>query len=474
MIVDKATRNKIRLQSTVFLILFLLVMGVIAWFSQLYSVSIDLTKNQRNSLSPESIRLAQSLEQPLKVTIFATPGNEMGGMLNQLFQRFQDQQPLIQVETLNPDLYPELLRQYDIRQDAEIIIEYQDRSEKISLASESRVTNSIQRLLRQGERWVVFLQGHGERNPYSDANHDFSEFATRLASKGYTIENLNLTEVSSIPQNTDVLVIASPQIALLPGEVDLLENYIEKGGNLLWLADPGTVQSPIDRLADALAIEFLPGIIVDPNSQLLGLDRVDFALVAEYPRHPITQNVESLSLYPQTQAIEYHGDETQWQPFNFLVSGESSWNETGELKGEIHNGDDADEINGPLNIGLTITRSTITRSTITRSTISRSTMVTSIENDSSSSEQRIAVVGDADFLSNNYLGNGANLELGLNLFNWLSHDDNLISISPRAAPDTRLELSQTQQVIIAVIFLIILPLLMVGLGLRIWLKRRSR
>ncbi|MFT4608119.1 MAG: ABC-type uncharacterized transport system involved in gliding motility auxiliary subunit [Urechidicola sp.] len=459
MIVDKSTRNKIRLQSTVFLILFLLAMGVMAWFSQLYSVSIDLTKNQRNSLSPESIRLAQSLEQPLKVTIFATPGNEMGVLLNQLFQRFQDQQPLIQVETLNPDLYPELLRQYDIRQDAEIVIEYQDRSEKISLATESQVTNSIQRLLRQGERWVVFLQGHGERNPYSDANHDFSEFATRLASKGYTIENLNLTESSSIPQNTDVLVIASPQIALLPGEIDLLKSYIETGGNLLWLADPGTIISPIDRLADALAIEFLPGIIVDPNSQLLGLDRVDFALVAEYPRHPITQNVESLSLYPQTQAIEYHGDETLWQPLNFLVSGESSWNETGELKGKIHNGDDADEINGPLNIGLTI---------------SRSTMATSIENNSGSSQQRIAVVGDADFLSNNYLGNGANLELGLNLFNWLSHDDNLISISPRAAPDTRLELSQTQQVIIAVVFLIILPLLLVGLGLRIWLKRRSR
>tara|TARA_B110000211_G_scaffold234497_1_gene304367 strand:+ start:220 stop:1599 length:1380 start_codon:yes stop_codon:yes gene_type:complete len=458
-IVDKTTRNKIRLQSTVFLALFLLMMGVMAWFSQLYSVSIDLTKNQRNSLSPESIRLVQSLEQPLKVTIFATPSNEMGGILNLLFQRYQDQQPLIQVETLNPDLYPELLRQYNIQQDAEIIIEYQDRSEKISLATESQVTNSIQRLLRQGERWVVFLQGHGERNPYSDANHDFSEFATRLASQGYTIENLNLTEVSSIPQNTDVLVIASPQVPLLSGEVDLLKNHIEKGGNLLWLADPGTIISPIDRLADALAIEFLPGIIVDPNSQLLGLDRVDFALVAEYPRHPITQNVASLSLYPQTQAIEYHGDKTQWQPLNFLMSGDSSWNETGELKGEIHNGDNADEINGPLNIGLTI---------------SRSTVETSIEDNFGSLQQRIAIVGDADFLSNNYLGNGANLELGLNLFNWLSHDDNLISISPRAAPDTRLELSQTQQVIIAIIFLILLPLLMVGLGLRIWLKRRSR
>ena len=63
MILDKATRRKIRLQSTLFLVLFLLVMAIIAWLTQLHSVSFDLTKNERNSLSAESIRLAQSLQQ---------------------------------------------------------------------------------------------------------------------------------------------------------------------------------------------------------------------------------------------------------------------------------------------------------------------------------------------------------------------------------------------------------------------------
>ncbi|MFT5656795.1 MAG: ABC-type uncharacterized transport system involved in gliding motility auxiliary subunit [Gammaproteobacteria bacterium] len=454
MILDKAMRRKIRLQSTLFIVLFLSMMGMLAWLSQLYSVSIDLSKNERNSLSPESIRLSKTLEQPMHVTIFVTPGNESGDMINRLFQRYQYQQPLIQVETLNPDLYPELLRQHDIREDAETLIEYRGRSEKISRITEAKVTNTIQRLMRQGERWAVFLQGHGERDPYSETNHDLSDFASRLASKGYTIESLNLAQASSIPQNTDVLIIASPQVALLPGEVDLIKAYVEQGGNLLWLADPASVISPLDRLADALAIEFLPGVIVDPNSQLLGLDRVDFALVADYPRHPITQNVESLSLYPQAQAVEYHGAEDKWQQLNFLVSGDSSWNETGAMQGEIFNGDDADELNGPLNIGITLS--------------------TAVDTESGSRQQRIAVVGDADFLSNSYLGNGANLELGLNLFNWLSHDDSLISISPRAAPDTRLELSQNQQVIIGMLFLLVLPLALIGSGLGIWFKRRRR
>jgi len=227
-------------------------------------------------------------------------------------------------------LTPDLLRQHDIRFDGETLIEYQGRSEKISKVSEANVTNVIQRLVRQGERWLVFLQGHGERNPYSERNHDFSVFASRLASKGYTVENLALTQTNSIPRNTDVLVIASPQVALLPGEIELIEEYLERGGNLLWLADTEQTTDSMELISDRLAIEFLPGVIVDPNTRLLGLNRIDFALVADYPRHPITQDIDSLSLFPQAQALEFSGDGEFWQQRSFLLSSDASWNETGK------------------------------------------------------------------------------------------------------------------------------------------------
>ena len=455
MMIDPRMRWQFRLQSGLFVVLFLTVMALLAWLSQLNPLSIDLTANQRNSLSEQSIRLVKSLQYPLEITIFISPVNENRDVLERLFKRYQNRQPLVKFRSLNPDLSPDLLRQHDIRLDGETLIEYQGRSEKISQVNEANVTNAIQRLIRQGERWLVFLQGHGERNPYSERNHDFSEFATRLAGKGYTIENLALTQSNSIPQNTDVLVIASPQVALLPGEIELIEEYLEGGGNLLWLADTGQTSDSMELIFDRLSIEILPGVIVDPNTQLLGLNRIDFALVANYPRHPITQGIDSLSLFPQAQALEFNGEGGPWQQRDFLVSSEASWNETSEMTGEIFYGDNDDETLGPLKIGMTLTASH--------------------ENDSGGlSEQRIAIVGDADFLSNRYLGNGSNLDLGLNLTNWLSHDDNLIAISPRAAPDTRLELSQTQQIIIALGFLLFLPLSLFGAGLTIWLKRRNR
>ena len=452
---DSRLRWQIRLQSGLFVVLFLAVVGLLGWLSQLNPLSIDLSANQRNSLSAETIRLVKSLQHPVEITIFISPINENREVLERLFERYQYQQPLVEFRSLNPDLTPELLRQYDIRSDGEVLIEYQGRSEKISPVSEAKVTNAIQRLVRVGDRWLVFLQGHGERNPYSESNHDFSVFASKLAGHGFTIENLSLTQTNSIPQNTDVLVIASPQVSLLPGEIELIQEYIERGGSLLWLADTGQTIDSMELISDQLTIEFLPGVIVDPNAQLLGLNRIDFALVANYPRHPVTQGIDSLSLFPQAQALEYYGETNTWQQRSFLLSSDASWNETGSISGEVFKGDNDDETPGPLDIGMTLSAS-------------------HEPDDAAQFEQRIAIVGDADFLSNRYLGNGSNLDIGLNLMNWLSHDDNLISISPRAAPDTRLELSQTQQIIIGLGFLLLLPLSLFGSGLTIWLKRRNR
>ena len=88
--------------------------------------------------------------------------------------------------------------------------------------------------------------------------------------------------------------------------------------------------------------------------------------------------------------------------------------------------------------------------------------------------QRIVVIGDGDFLSNTYLGNGGNLNLGLNLVHWLSHDDAFIDIQVKTAPDTTLELGRTAMATIGLGSLIGLPALLLLTGLVIWLRRRRR
>ena len=158
---DSRARLQFRLQSGIFLLLFIALLAVLAWLSNRYPYTVDMSANQRNSLSQETALLVDSVEYPLQVTLFVSPINDSKSLLETLFERYQLLQPNISFQSLNPDLHPDLLRTHDIRYDGEVLLEYQGRSEKLSQISETNVSSAIQRLLRQGERWLVFLEGHG-------------------------------------------------------------------------------------------------------------------------------------------------------------------------------------------------------------------------------------------------------------------------------------------------------------------------
>ena len=90
------------------------------------------------------------------------------------------------------------------------------------------------------------------------------------------------------------------------------------------------------------------------------------------------------------------------------------------------------------------------------------------------SEQRAAIIGDGDFLSNTYVGNGGNRALGERLVDWLLGDDVLVDLPTRGAPDRVISLSQDGLNAITFGFLVLLPLVLVGLGTGIAWRRRKR
>jgi ABC-type uncharacterized transport system involved in gliding motility auxiliary subunit len=88
-------------------------------------------------------------------------------------------------------------------------------------------------------------------------------------------------------------------------------------------------------------------------------------------------------------------------------------------------------------------------------------------------EQRIVVVGSGAFLANSFAGNGGNIDLGVNMVNWLASEERLITLQPRATRDSNLALSKTHLAIIGIGFLVGLPLLLSAVGGVMWWKRRS-
>jgi hypothetical protein len=175
--------------------------------------------------------------------------------------------------------------------------------------------------------------------------------------------------------------------------------------------------------------------------------------------HAITREMTSLTLFPQAAALEVESPD-QWQALPLLTTLERSWTEIGPISGTIKFDEDSDERMGPLDIAYAFTRNRAAKP------------AAGAEDDKG--EQRVVVIGDSDFLSNAYLGNAGNVDLGLNLFNWLNHDDEFIAITARTAGDVNLELGRLSQTLIAFGFLLGVPLLLLGSGISIWWRRRNR
>ncbi len=465
----KRQRWRLRLQRYLFTLLFLTLVGLLAWLSTQYHFETDWTYGARNSLSQESVQLLQTLQGPLRITAFARKDEQLRSAIRDLVARYQRVSPRVQLEFVNPDTHPDEVRERNIQVDGELVVSYQGRSEKIQEHTEQALTNAILRVARQGERWVAFLSGHGDRNPEGQANFDLGRFGAALKRKGIRVERLNLAAHPRIPDNVSVLVIASPQTHLLPGEIRLVRQYLDRGGNLLWLADPGETGG-LDSLAEYLGIEFLPGVVVDANTQLVGIRNPAFVLVPEYPAHAITRDLTAMTLFPRALALEWqHSD--HWQATGILRTLPRTWTETGKIQGEIRYDKGTDERAGPLDIAFALSRERKEDDPQGQTDKAKDDAKAPVDG-TEGGEQRVVVCGDGDFLSNAYLGNGGNLELGLKMIDWLSHDDAFISIQPRPAPDKRLDVSPARLYGIGIALLFVVPGLLAATGIGIWLRRR--
>ncbi|MFW5969702.1 MAG: GldG family protein [Halofilum sp. (in: g-proteobacteria)] len=452
---DRRNRRRLRLQNLLFVVLVLGLVGILAWLSQTWRYTADWTQTSRNTLTEKSREVLELVDEPVEMTAYVGPEPVTRRSIRDLIERYQRAGIDVELEFVNPETNPALARELGIREGGELIVRKGDREERLQRISEQSITGALARLARDGERWVVFLEGHGERKPHGDDDADLGRFGDRLEERGFHVETLQLAEMPHIPDNTDLLVIASPQSDYLPGELARIRQYVEGGGHLLWLTEPDSGER-LGPLADDLGIRRHEGVVVDAGAQLFGTDTPDFAAISDYGDHPTVDGLEQLSLFPQAAALE-RIDTGGWDHTALLRTREESWAETGSIEGEIDFDRDAGETRGPLTLGFAGRRGPPAEG-----------------EEEPEDGQRFAVIGDGDFLSNAYIGNGVNLDLGMRLVNWLVGDSAHIDIPPDTAPDTAVDLSRTAVIVLGFGFLLVLPAALLATGLLIGWRRRRR
>lgn len=447
---NKKLRWHYLIQNGVFVILLLLLVILLGYLAAQTRLQWDVSQNGRNSLSEASVEILQKLQGPVQVTAYATEQHVQLGDIRKIIADFvalyQRVKPDLSLTFIDPVAQPILTQEANVQVNGEMVIKFNQRVEHLTAINEQAFSNALMRLARAEDKLIVALGGHGERRLDGNANYDLGEFGRHLRTNGFNSQSLNLAIEQDVPVNASMLIIASPQTDLLPGEVDKILNYVDRGGNLLWLVDRESLRGLL-ALAEKLRLTLTPGVVVDPQAEQLKAP-VTFALGAIYGQHVITGNFDYITVFPFARQITIDESE-EWSSVSLVEVAPQGWVETGDLNSKVVF-DQADDVAGPISIAVALTRNIQDR------------------------EQRIVVVGSGHFLANTYLGNGSNLDFGINLINWLTGDEALIVIQPRATLDSNLILSESELTLIAVVFLVLLPVLFLVSGTVIWWHRKRK
>lgn len=460
------TKTQTLVQQLVSALLFVAVIVMLGWLSVRYKAELDWTAGKRNTLTEASVRQLESMKDPIKVLVFAPSGAESRRALESDLAKYRRVKPEIEVQFIDPSAQPQKVREYNVSFVGEVVLEYQGRRESLRATTEQAITTALQRLAFSGEQWVVFLEGHGERGiDDTESQSAYARFAQALRDKGLKVQGLNLVKTPKVPDNASVLVIASPERQLLEGEVTLIKEYVDRGGNLLWLADPdyATGMAP---LAQVLGIQWQDGYAIFPEYQILGTGHPGFYAATGYPPTPVTTGLDQVTLFPLVRAVKAAEGATGWNVQPMLVTSEAAWLETGDIESGRVELDEKD-VPGPLNIGLVLTRE------------HKPAAPPAKEGEPApeapkGKPQRVILIGDADFLANGYVGELGNQQLGLNVLQWLASRDAQLNIDIPKAPDVSLYLPGWATIAIAAGFIVVLPLLLLGLGVGRWIVRRRR
>ncbi len=446
-----------RFADLVFVLLLLVVVLEAGWLAARYDRWWDWTDSARNSLSAETLAVLDELGEGLHIAVYAPRDHRISRAVEQLVMRYRRRRGDIAVDYVDPQLAPEAARAAEVRLLGQLVLSYRGRRETLDRLSERTLTNAIARLMLERRPWVGVLEGHGERAITGAAGADLGRFGQLLVQRGYRLLPLDLARQPAIPENLDLLLLGTPTIALFPGEAQALVRYLDTGGNLLWLLDPGPMNG-LEPVAAALGIEALPGQIVDAAASRLGMDSPTVALIEDWPDHSLGEDMDGPALFPGSLAFAGHAG-PGWMLDATLTTGAQSWNETGPVRGKIDQDPDLGEQRGSLPLALVLTRP--------RPAPEGPAL-------SAAGEQRVIVVGDGDFVSNLHLRQGNNRVLGLRMVQWLSGRAGLVPVPQRSLDTDPFTLSALRGTLIFAGAVIAMPVLLLGTGLLIrWRRGRE-
>jgi len=436
--------------------IFLGILAALNYLGHSYNKDFDLTKAGVNTLSEQTKTVVANLPAAARLVGFFKAAESYE--FKKLAQRYAALGGKVEYEIIDPDLHPELVKNFSITERGAVAVVCQDRTNITMDVSEQGLTTALLKVSQQAAGIVYYLEGHGEAPLDGKEERGFALLKEGLANENIPVQPLLLLTAGKIPEDAAMVIVNGPTNALLPEEIQLLRAHLEGGGRMLVALDP-TIATGLETLLAEYGIKVGNDVVVEKQMRLfegavMGFD----PLIQDYGIHEITKALgenPTLMHFARSLTIdnEHKLEGAIVEPL--LRTGPGAWGEPDfsvlSSGAEPEYQKDAD-LGGPLVVGAAMERT--------------------VGEGDARKAARMVVFGDSDFNTNRYVAYGFNANLFLNAVNWLTGQEAYITVRPNTfAPDV-FTLTEQDNSIIFFASVFLLPQLVVMLGIVVALRRR--
>jgi ABC-type uncharacterized transport system involved in gliding motility auxiliary subunit len=425
---------------------------LVNWFVNNHDKRWDMTPNKKYSLSEQTRKILKDLSR--EVTIYAFDRERNFGERRDVLGMYASASNRLKVKYVDPDRQPALAKEYGVRSYGTVVVSAGDRHMEAQGDGEEGITNALVRVLK-GQRTACFIQTHGERNLDGTERDGYDHFKKQLGNENYQTETLPFLQKMEIPKDCTMAIIAGPQNDYLPPEIDVLHKYLQDGGRALIMLDAGVELPNLTKLLGDWGVTARNDLVIDENpvAQIFGTEPY-MPLIVKYGTNPIVQPLNGrATLFPLSRSFEVGKDSKPGVSADSLCDTSSDSYEVSGWNPKIkeiqfHAGKD---LKGPLSVAVAGSVS---------------------GGGEKKTEGRFVSLGTSLIAANSFLNFQSNRDFIMNSINWLSADEDLISIraTPPESQHLTMNAEQMRRVLILGVFGI--PLLIVLAGVLVWWERR--
>jgi gliding motility-associatede transport system auxiliary component len=422
---------------------------------------VDLTASRRYTLSDDSKKVLSNVKQKAVVTAFAPENSPQARDADVLLAQFRRVNSNIRTRVLDfAKAQGEALR-LGAQDDGEVVVEIGERKEVVAPVIEQTISSALIRLVRRAPQTLCGLEGNGERRLDSEAPDGLQLALLTAERNGIATRGLDLTVTGAIPPECTILVMAAPTVALLPNEIQLINDWLARNGKMLILQEPGGAN--LDAITTRWGLRLLPGIVFDPSRAQSG-DPTSL-LVNDFPTDsPVAKDIARVGLVTAGGITTAASEDAGLSVAKVLQSSDESWLELNPAATPATYEVDKGDRRGPVVLGGAADHSE-----------AKPTGETRLPGDKPSiARTRLLAFADADWASNAYLENSSNDRLLVNSLNWLASEEDLVAI-PGVDPDLRrLALTPAERRLMGIGSIGAIPAVVLLIGAGVWFRRRRR